>query len=88
MMIVLLVFVGHDPSTNNIVVAHEGTASDNPFSIAIDAQFVLSPLNTTFFPNAPDGIEVHDGFGKTFALTADQILSTVKQGLSDNNVSP
>ncbi|KAF8308331.1 alpha/beta-hydrolase [Clavulina sp. PMI_390] len=80
-------FVGHDPASNAIVVAHEGTNSQDPFSLAIDAQFIRKDLNTTFFPNAPSGIEVHDGFGKTFALTADLILSTVQKALSDNNAN-
>ena len=81
------VFVGHDPASNNIVVAHEGTLSDNPFSIAIDADFALAPLNTTFFPNSPAGIETHAGFGETFAITANEILDTVQGALSANKVS-
>jgi hypothetical protein len=81
------VFVGHDPSTNNLVIAHEGTATNNLSSILIDAQLLLSPLNTTFFPNAPSGIEVHQGFGKTFELTANEILNAVQKGISTNNVS-
>ncbi|KAF8308333.1 alpha/beta-hydrolase [Clavulina sp. PMI_390] len=80
-------FVGRDPASNAIVVAHEGTNAEDPFSVAIDAQFIRTDINTTLFPSAPSGVEVHDGFAKTFALTADQILSTVQKGLSDNNAN-
>ena len=62
-------FVGRDPSSNAIVVAHEGTNAQDPFSVAIDAQFIRADINTTLFPNAPSGVEVHDGFQKTFTFT-------------------
>ncbi|KAL0057375.1 hypothetical protein AAF712_015984 [Marasmius tenuissimus] len=79
-------FVAHDPTTNNIVVAHQGTNSKNLLSILNDAQFLLTDINTDRFTSAKDkDIEVHSGFQKTFERTADEVLDSVKRGLADFN---
>ncbi|KAL0567541.1 hypothetical protein V5O48_014454 [Marasmius crinis-equi] len=79
-------FVAHDPTTNSIVVAHQGTNSKNLLSILNDAQFLLKDINTDRFTSAKDkDIEVHDGFQKTFERTADGVLDGVKRGLADFN---
>lgn len=79
-------FVAHDPTSNSIVVAHQGTESKNFLSILNDAQFLLTDLNTTRF-TAADGkdIEIHEGFQKTFERTADGVLAGVKNGLAKFN---
>jgi len=79
-------FVAHDPSTNTIVVAHQGTDPNNLLSILNDAKFGLVDLNTTRFTAAAGkGIQVHEGFQETFERTADSMLAGVQKGLADNN---
>jgi len=82
-----LYFIAHDPSQQSIVVAHQGTESDNILSIANDAEFGLTDFNTTLFPNAPSGIQVHDGFQKTFERTSDSVLSGVRDALKSTGVN-
>ncbi|ESK95718.1 hypothetical protein Moror_12502 [Moniliophthora roreri MCA 2997] len=80
--LVPMYFVAHDPASNTIVVAHQGTEPSNFLSVLNDAQFLLVDLNTTRFTAAEGkGIEVHDGFQKTFERTADGVLEGVQKGL-------
>ncbi|KAF9258560.1 alpha/beta-hydrolase [Marasmius fiardii PR-910] len=79
-------FVAHDPTTNSIIVAHQGTNSKNLLSILNDAQFLLKPLNSTRFQFSGD-VKVHDGFQKTFERTADGVLDGVQKGLNDFNAT-
>ncbi|KAG7094501.1 hypothetical protein E1B28_005330, partial [Marasmius oreades] len=74
----------HDPTTNTIVVAHQGTNSKSLLSILNDAQFLLRPLNSTRFQLSGD-IKVHDGFQKTFERTADGVMDGVQKGLKEFN---
>ncbi|KAJ3934131.1 MAG: alpha/beta-hydrolase [Lentinula lateritia] len=81
-------FIAHDPSTNTIVVAHQGTDPNNLLSILNDAKFGLVDLNTTRFTAADGkGIQVHDGFQQTFERTADGVLAGVQNGLSTKNAT-
>jgi len=80
-------FIAHDPTAKSIIVAHQGTDSSNILSIINDAEFGLEPLDTTFFPNASSDVKTHDGFAKTFARTADQILGNVTDALQSKNVN-
>jgi hypothetical protein len=43
----------------------------------------MTTLNSTLFPNLPDGIEAHQGFADEQAITAPIVLSTVQQIISD-----
>ncbi|KAK7056891.1 hypothetical protein VNI00_002608 [Paramarasmius palmivorus] len=81
--LVPMYFVAHDPTSNTIVVAHQGTEPKNFLSVLNDAQFLLVDLNTTRF-TAAEGkdIQVHDGFQKTFERTADGVLEGVQKGLA------
>ncbi|GAW02783.1 alpha beta-hydrolase [Lentinula edodes] len=75
-------FIAHDPSTNTIVVAHQGTDPNNLLSILNDAKFGLVDLNTTRFTAADGkGIQVHDGFQQTFERTADGLLGILWENL-------
>ncbi|KAH8828776.1 alpha/beta-hydrolase [Flagelloscypha sp. PMI_526] len=74
--------VAHDRLENTIVVAHEGTNSDDPTSILNDLEFNLVPLNTAKFPLFVDsGAEIHDGFQDSFYGGADDILTAVQDAL-------
>ncbi|KAL0953219.1 hypothetical protein HGRIS_004472 [Hohenbuehelia grisea] len=85
--LVPMYFVAHDPVTQSIVVAHQGTEPSNILSILNDAQFLLTGLNSTRFPAAKDGsIKVHSGFQKTFERTADGVLAGVQKALKATNV--
>ncbi|CAL1713892.1 unnamed protein product [Somion occarium] len=75
-------FIATDPSTQSVVVAHQGTEPDNILSIANDVQFAQVKMNSTLFPSAAEGVLVHDGFHKTQGRTADIVLSAVKNSLN------
>ncbi|KAG6827214.1 hypothetical protein H0H93_015771, partial [Arthromyces matolae] len=75
-------FIAHDPSTQSIVVAHEGTDPFNLLSILNDVQIPLVGLNSSRFPNIDASVQVHDGFQKTFERTADDVLAGVQAGLA------
>ncbi|KAI0057337.1 alpha/beta-hydrolase [Artomyces pyxidatus] len=79
-------FVAHDSKTDSIVVAHQGTDASNPLSVINDLKFILRPINSTLFPTAGVGVEVHDGFAEAQERSADLILSTVKSGLASTGV--
>lgn len=70
-------FIAHDPNTNSIIVAHQGTDAENILSIANDVQIALVNLDSATFPNADSSIKVHDGFQKTFLRTAPEVLGNV-----------
>jgi len=80
-------FIAHDPTAQSIIVAHQGTDSSNILSIANDVQILLEPLDQTLFPNVSSDVKTHDGFAKTFARTADQILGNVTAALASTGVT-
>ncbi|KAG6827355.1 hypothetical protein H0H93_015670, partial [Arthromyces matolae] len=80
-------FIAHDPSTQSIVVAHEGTDPFNLLSILNDVQIPLVGLNSSRFPNIDASVQVHDGFQKTFERTADDLLAGVQAGLASKGVN-
>ncbi|KAG6829474.1 hypothetical protein H0H87_011346, partial [Tephrocybe sp. NHM501043] len=80
-------FIAHDPATESIIVAHQGTESSSILSILNDVQIPLVPLNSSRFPNAGEDVKVHEGFQKTFERTADGLLAGVKTGLASTGAS-
>jgi len=78
-------FVGFDPSSNSVVVGHQGTDPTEVESLLIDAVFVLEPMNQQTFPGVPSGAQVHSGFQDAHALTAQQILAAVTSELAARN---
>jgi hypothetical protein len=78
-------FVGVEPKTNSVIVAHQGTKKENPLSVLNDLEFnLISPPENRFPGAAAKGVKMHNGFFKTFNRTIDQILPVVKQALADN----
>ncbi|KZV63744.1 alpha/beta-hydrolase [Peniophora sp. CONT] len=75
-------FTGYWPSKNTIVVAHEGTDPTQFESDLTDLNFVLDDLDSTLFPGAASGAQVHSGFADEQAKTATDILASVKSLLS------
>ncbi|KAG6862981.1 hypothetical protein C0993_000654 [Termitomyces sp. T159_Od127] len=86
-LVLVRYFVAHDPSTQSIVVAHQGTDPKEFLSVLNDAEFPLVSLNASRFPGVNGNIQVHDGFQKTFERTADEIHAGVQAGLTSKNVS-
>jgi len=80
-------FIAHDPATNTIVVAHQGTDPEDLLSDLNDVEIAKSTLNATLFPNAGSDVEVHDGFADTQGRTADLVLSTVQSALSSTGAT-
>jgi predicted lipase len=84
-----LVYVGFDPTSKTVVVAHQGTDPSEIKSLLVDADFVPDPVNQEFFAGLPGGIEVHGGFQDAHSRTARQILQAVQTELKTrqtNNV--
>jgi len=80
-------FIAHDPATESVVVAHQGTEKSSILSILNDVQIKLVELNATRFPGADENIRVHDGFQKTFERTADGVLSGVQAALAETGAN-
>jgi len=80
-------YIAHDPTAQSIVVAHQGTDTNNILSIANDVQIVLEPLDQTLFPGVDSSIKTHDGFAKTFGRTAMEILGNVTSALQSTGVN-
>jgi len=80
-------YVAHDPTSQSIVVAHQGTDPGKILSIANDLQILLEPLDQNLFPNVDPSIKIHDGFAKTFARTAPDILGNVTAALTSFGVN-
>ncbi|KZS95515.1 lipase [Sistotremastrum niveocremeum HHB9708] len=75
-------YVGFDPASSSIVVAHQGTDPSEFEADLTDVDFFLETLDTSLFPGLSSSIEVHNGFQDEQAETAPQILAAVKSGLS------
>ncbi|KAJ7197978.1 alpha/beta-hydrolase [Mycena pura] len=81
-------FIAHDTVHQSIVVAHEGTHPENILSDLIDANFVLTDIDASRFPQtAGQGIKVHSGFQDAFQRTADSILAGVHSALNSTGVT-
>ena len=82
-----LVYVGFDPTSETVVVAHQGTDPSKIKSILVDADFVPDPLDPNIFPGLPTDIKVHGGFQDAHARTAPQILQAVQNELTKRNTN-
>ncbi|EIN05744.1 alpha/beta-hydrolase [Punctularia strigosozonata HHB-11173 SS5] len=77
-------YVAYDKVNDQVVVAHQGTNTNNLASILNDLKLTRSGLNETLFKDVPDGVEVHDGFQGAHGRSADAVLSTVQSALADS----
>ncbi|KAI0027798.1 lipase [Vararia minispora EC-137] len=68
--------------THSVVVGHQGTNTSNFLAVLVDANFVLTPLNSTLFPGLPSSILVHDGFENSHANSALTVLAAVKAAIA------
>ncbi|KAH7874076.1 alpha/beta-hydrolase [Lentinula edodes] len=73
--------IAHDPSTNTIVVAHQGTNSKNVLSILNDVNILHVGLDKSIFKQSAKKVEVHEGFQNTFRHTSTIVLTEVKKAL-------
>jgi len=80
-------YIVHDPTTQSIVVAHQGTDSSKILSIANDVKVLLKPLDRKLFPGVSSSIKTHEGFAETFGRTATQILGNVTAALKSKGVN-
>ncbi|KAG6864286.1 hypothetical protein C0991_010805 [Blastosporella zonata] len=80
-------YIAHDPATQSIIVAHQGTDPSSLLSVLNDVQIPLVALNSSRFPDVDESVQVHDGFQKTFERTADGLLAGVQAGLASKGVS-
>jgi len=77
-----LFFVASDPTSQAIVVGHQGTDPNSILSIGNDVEIAQVAPNSQIFPNIPSGVLIHDGFQNTQAQTAATILATVQSALA------
>ncbi|KDQ19506.1 hypothetical protein BOTBODRAFT_28083 [Botryobasidium botryosum FD-172 SS1] len=81
-------YVGYWPSGDTAVIVHEGTDPTKLLSDLTDEDFLLTDLDPTLFPGlSAIGIQAHNGFHGTQAVTAPAILAAVKQIISERHVS-
>lgn len=79
-------YVAHDKSAQTIVVSHQGTNTKSLASLINDIVLTRSPANPDRFKGVSKDASIHDGFNAAFERTADQVINTVKQGLTDKGV--
>ncbi|KAH9964403.1 lipase [Russula compacta] len=72
-------YVGYDPDQDTVIVAHQGTNTEEILADLTDLDVLLVPLDSSLFPNTSDSILVHRGFSEDQAQTASQVLSDVQQ---------
>ncbi|KLO12646.1 alpha/beta-hydrolase [Schizopora paradoxa] len=75
-------YVGFDRTLNTVVVAHQGTRAKSLYSLVIDLNVFMTPLNSTLFPGLPSSIAVHSGFADSHARIAEAVLSAVNMTLT------
>lgn len=77
-------FVGFEPSSKNVIVAHQGTDFSSIKAILVDADIIKTSLDQTLFPGISSSIEVHQGFAESHSRSALDILAAVEATLSKN----
>ncbi|KAI5987112.1 Alpha/Beta hydrolase protein [Pisolithus albus] len=75
-------YVGYAPSLDTVIVAHQGTNPSVILPLVIDADFFLTPLDSSLFPGISSDIEVHNGFMNAQASTATEVLAAVQTTMS------
>ncbi|KAK1236058.1 hypothetical protein PQX77_000698 [Marasmius sp. AFHP31] len=80
-------YVGYDPTLKTVIVGYQGTNTSEIEAVLTDANFALTPLSASLFPNVPGGVLVHTGFRKAHADNAVRVLEAVKSTLADNSAS-
>jgi len=82
-----LVYVGFDPTSNSVVVVHQGTDPSNIESTLTDADSIPEPMDPVIFPGLPGDLEAHGGFQGALARSAEQILQAVQNELMTRNTN-
>lgn len=75
-------FVGYNPSSEEVIVSHQGTSPSELEADYTDVDFFLETLDSTLFPGISSSIEAHSGFANEQAKTATSILAAVQQAMS------
>jgi hypothetical protein len=80
-------YVGFDPASNSVIVAHQGTDPEQIESLLTDADVLMGSLDSNLFPGIDPGIQVHQGFADEQAKTATGILNAVTEAMSQHNAT-
>ncbi|KAG6377045.1 alpha beta-hydrolase [Boletus reticuloceps] len=75
-------YVGYWPSSNSVVVAHQGTDPIQLRSDLTDVGIIMKSLDPTLFPGLDSSVQVHSGFANEHTQTAQIILNQVKSLIS------
>ncbi|KAF5349651.1 hypothetical protein D9756_008794 [Leucocoprinus leucothites] len=80
-------YVGYDAALDTVIVSFEGTDSQKIIPVIINADIILTPLDSTRFPGISSDIQTHNGFAIAQSLSAAPVLSAVKTTMSRFNTS-
>jgi len=80
-------FVGYNKDSQTVIVSHQGTDPVKLMSDLTDLNVLKGELNSTLFPNAPAGLEIHSGFRDEHALTADEIRTEVQRLIAEKGAN-
>ncbi|KAF8914460.1 alpha/beta-hydrolase [Mucidula mucida] len=80
-------YVGYDPSLKAVIVGHQGTDTSKLLPIITDASFFLKELDDKLFPGISADIKVHNGFGRSQADSATQVLAAVTSAMSTHSTN-
>lgn len=72
---------------DTVIVSHQGTDPSEFLPLITDADFFLTNLDSTLFPNLSSDIEVHNGFLDVQASTATDVLAAVESAMSTYDTS-
>ncbi|KAF8141365.1 Alpha/Beta hydrolase protein [Boletus edulis] len=74
-------YVGYDSSLNEVIVAHQGSATIVAL-LTHDVEIVMGGLDSSLYPGISPDIQVHIGFRDEQAQTASEILQGVQTAMS------
>lgn len=80
-------FVGYNPSSQEVIVSHQGTNPSQLEADLTDINFALERLDSTLFPGISSSIEAHSGFATEQAKTATSVLAAVQQAMSQHSAT-
>ncbi|KZP08345.1 lipase class 3 family protein [Athelia psychrophila] len=75
-------YVGYNPPSQEVIVAHQGTNFSLLIPTLTDLDFFLTPLVSNLYPNVPLDVLVHNGFLAAQEKAATTILAAVQSTMA------
>ncbi|KAJ1300956.1 hypothetical protein OPQ81_003381 [Rhizoctonia solani] len=70
-------FVEYYSRLDTIVISNQGPGLQELLACLTDAEALITPSDSTFFPSVPSGVEVHDGFKMSRRFSASAKLEAI-----------